>query len=76
VQTFYGQGGSSDADICAFWRKNYGFFEIYDRVFAWRRRERVEPVQTFCRQGGRGSMFCDFVQMSLMNNLYVLRLNG
>jgi len=38
VRTFFGQGGSLDADIRTFWRKNFGFFKIYG-VFAWTRRE-------------------------------------
>jgi len=29
VRTFFGQEGSSDADICTIWWKNFGFFEIY-----------------------------------------------
>jgi len=44
------EGGSpSDADVRTFCTKNFGFFEIYG-VFA--RTRGVEPVQTFCGQGG------------------------
>jgi len=55
--------------------KYFLFFKIYG-VSAWTRRGRVEPVQTFCEQKGRGvepvrafceqegrgSIFCDFVK--------------
>jgi len=36
--------------------KNFGFFEIYG-VSAWKRREVVEPVRTFCGQEGGGGQF-------------------
>jgi len=58
VRIFRGQGGSSDANVRTFWRKNIGFVEIYG-VSA--RDKGVEPVLTFCVQGGgRGnfSRFC------------------
>jgi len=32
-------GGSSDVDVCTFWYKNFGFFEIYG-VSAWTREGR------------------------------------
>jgi len=47
-----------------FGAKNFGFFEIYG--VSSRIRE-VEPVRTFCGQGRRGSIFCDFVRMSFMD---------
>jgi len=55
VRTFYGQEGSSDADVRTFWCKNTGFFEIYG-VPERTRGEGVEPVRT------RGSIFRDFVR--------------
>jgi len=33
------------------------------------REEGVEPVRTFCGQGGRGSIFRDFVRTSFMDGL-------
>jgi len=44
-----------------FGTKNFGLFEIYG-VSAQSRG--VEPVQTFCGQGERGSIFRDFVRVS------------
>jgi len=46
--------------------KNIGFFEICD-VPARTRGRGVEPVRTFCGQGGRGSIFRDFVRTSFMD---------
>jgi len=42
-----------------FGTKNLGFFEIYG-MFAWTRGEGVEPVRTFCGQGGRRVNFLRF----------------
>jgi len=50
-----------------FGAKNFGFFEIYG-VFARTRGEGVEPVRTFCEQGGRGSIFCDFLWVAPNRN--------
>jgi len=44
-----------------FGAKNFGFFQIYGVSTC---TMRVEPVQTFCRQKERGSIFCDFVRTS------------
>jgi len=42
--------GSSDADVCIFCAKNFGFFEIYVCPHG-QRGMRVEPVRTFFGQG-------------------------
>jgi len=57
----YEQGakGFFSADVRTFWFKIFGFFEIYS-VSARTRRVGVEPVRTFCRQGGRGLNFSRF----------------
>jgi len=41
----------SDAEVRIFWCKNFGVFEIYG-VSA--RTRGIEPVRSFCEQGGRG----------------------
>jgi len=49
--------------------KKFEFFEIYG-VSARTRRKKVEPEQTFCGQGVRGSVFLDFAQTSFMDGPY------
>jgi len=69
MRIFFGQkGGSSNADVRTFGCKKIGFFKIYS-VFARTRGEGVEPVRTLCGQGGRESIFRDFVQTSFMDGL-------
>jgi len=48
-----GGWGSSDADVLTFSCKNFGFFKIYgvSALYMDKGRE-VEPVRTFCGQGG------------------------
>jgi len=46
-----------------FGAKIIGFFEIYGVPT---RTRRVEPVRTFCGQGGKGSILRDFVRTSFM----------
>jgi len=48
--------------------KKFGFFEIYG-VSAWTKG--VEPMWTFCRQGGRRSIFLDFVRTSMVGRRYL-----
>jgi len=55
VRTFCGQGDSSDVDVRTVWRKNNGFFEIYD-VSTWTWRRGGEPVAN--RGGVNFSRFC------------------
>jgi len=47
-----------------FGAKNLGFFEIYGGST---RTKGVEPVRTFCGQGGGASIVPDFVQTSFMD---------
>jgi len=61
-------GGSSDADVRTFWCKHLGSFEI-NGVSAWIMG--VEPVRTFCGQGGRVEglpIFRNFVWTSFMDD--------
>jgi len=52
--------------------KNVGFFEIY--VLSARTKvEGVEPVRRFCGQGGRRSIFCDFVRTYFMDGILCLK---
>jgi len=76
---FRTRGDFSD-DVCSFSCKKLVFFEIYG-VFArtrgkegWAsakifrtRGEGVEPVRTFCKQGGKVQFFRDFVRTSFMD---------
>jgi len=48
-----------------FGAKNIKFFEIYG--VRTDKGEGGEPVQTFCEQGERGSIFRDFVQTPFMD---------
>jgi len=50
--------------------KTSKFFEIYS-VSARTRGRGVKPVRTFCEQGGKGSIFRDFVRTSFMDDLKV-----
>jgi len=59
-----GGKGSSDADVRTFWRKNR---RIFRNLWCVRTGEGVRPVRTFFGQGGRGSIFRDFVQTSFLN---------
>jgi len=52
-----------------FGAKNARFFEIYGR-FARTRVEGVEPVLTVFGKG-EGSIFCDFVRTSFMDDPYI-----
>jgi len=54
VRTFFGQRGrgSSNADVRTFGAKTFEFFENFG-VSSRTRREGVEPVTTFCGQGGQ-----------------------
>jgi len=47
---------SSDADVRSFWRKNFGFFEIYG--VSARTEGGRGAVRTFCRQEVNFSRFC------------------
>jgi len=46
---FADSGGSSDADVRTFWCKKFGIFR---NLWCVRTDKGVEPVRTFCRQGG------------------------
>jgi len=50
-----------------FGTKNFGFSKIYS--VSARAKEGFVPVRTFCEQGGRGSIFRDFVRTSFMDDL-------
>jgi len=55
---YFADTGSSDTNGRTFWCKTLRIFRIYG---ASARTRRVEPVRTFCGQGGRGiklSWFC------------------
>jgi len=54
VQNFADKGGLQKQTLALFRAKYFRFFEIYGTSA---RTRGVEPVQTFCRQGGRGSIF-------------------
>jgi len=56
-----------------FGTKNFGFFKIYG-VSAW--TTGVEPVRIFCGQGGRESIFYNFVQTSFMDGPNILSVRG
>jgi len=67
VRIFCGQG-EGDFFKCErlhFWRNNLGFFEIYGVSTRIRGFEPV--VRTYFGQGGRGSIFRDFVQATFMD---------
>jgi len=49
-----------------FGAKTLNFSKIIVRPQRTRWR-RVEPVRTFCRPEGRGSIFCEFVRTSFMD---------
>jgi len=62
VRTFCrqgGEGGSSDADVRTFWRKNLGFFEIYGVSAAIKGREGWSSMDIL-RTRGEGVNFSRF----------------
>jgi len=65
MRTFADRGVPQIRTSELFGAKNIGFFKIYS-VSA--RTRRVAPaVRTFCEQGGRESIFRDFVRTSFMD---------
>jgi len=43
-------------------------FQSFGNLWCVRTDKGVEPVQTFCEQGEGGSILCDFVQKSFMDD--------
>jgi len=61
------EGGSSDVDVCTFWCKNKGIFEVY--VVAARTRGKGWLNQCGDILWTRGSIFRDFLRTSFMDGL-------
>jgi len=57
-----------------FGAKKFGFFQIY-WASARTRGRGVEPVQTFCGQGGGGAIFCDFMRTAFMDGPFLRKPN-
>jgi len=67
---FADKGGSSDADVCTFWHKK---LRIFLNLWCIRTDKGVEPVRTFCGQGGQFfAILCGRLLWTASNALYEL----
>jgi len=63
-------GFFSDADVLIFFAQKTSDFSKFMVCPHGQGGIGVEPVRTFCGQGGMGSIFCDFVRTKLWTKVF------